>query len=208
MSKATDPAMYESGFERIEGDRYFTDHWITAILLRIISERHQMVETDVIWEPAAGRGDIARVFLDHGYDLVCSDIDISELDSALYQVIQHDFFAEGPIPDIAGQCSVLISNPPYEKGQAEAFLRKALKGGFDLVALLLRSDFSSAKRRMDLFRRNDFAYEMRITKRPRWDWWFREPQPGEGPRHHFSWFVWDKNWSGPSTQFWEHQDGS
>ena len=45
----------EAGFQRIEGDRYFTEPWVTRALLSRVKFY------DPIWEPACGRGDMADV---------------------------------------------------------------------------------------------------------------------------------------------------
>lgn len=187
MAKSDDPALYESGFERIEKDRYWTEPWLTSALLHVLEEEEDPLICR-IWEPAAGRGDIVNVLLDNGYDAFASDIDLSEFDPNTCPCEVADFLAETTAAP-SDACAI-ITNPPYDK--AEKFVRRAVNTpNIYFVAMLLRSEFAAAKGRMDLFTvESGFAYEIKLTTRPRWDWWFRE-KPEAGPRHNFSWFVWD-----------------
>jgi hypothetical protein len=76
---------------------------------------------------------------------------------------------------------------------SERFVRTALSYETK-VAMLLRSEFASAGGRDDLFcDEAGYAFEVKLTSRPRWDWWFRD-KPKSSPRHNYSWFVWDKEW--------------
>jgi predicted RNA methylase len=210
VSIQNDRALYESDYERNENERYFTEGWVTRALVKHLPD---YVLQGKIWEPAAGRGDMAGVLMDQGCDVECSDIDMTEfnLDPGIGRVM--DFLKEPVDFAWSEEYSAIITNPPYGGGKvkyegksmepAEAFVRKALDTGIPYVAMVLRSEFSSASGRMDLFRPGmGFAYEIVLTTRPRWDWWFRD-KPKSSPRHNFSIFVWDREWEGPSTQFWE-----
>lgn len=212
MAVKDDPALYSSNYERNENERYFTEPWVTRALLKHLPA---YVGEGRIWEPAAGRGDMAGVLRDQGYDVFCSDIDMSEyayeIGPGQGEVI--DFLAEPYSFEWPEEFTAIITNPPYGGGKvsfegrkmepAEAFVRKAINTGVPYVAMVLRSEFNSAGRRTDLFEPGmGFAHEIVLTKRPRWDWWFRD-KPEASPRHNFSIFVWDKKWHGPSTQYWE-----
>lgn len=209
MSAENDPALYQSGFERIAKDRYFTDSWVTDAFLRRTSDR--LLEPGVVvWEPAAGRGDMASVLIDRGIQVIASDIDLSEFDHGLcpwadmnFVTGEIGFEADG---FDASKATAIVTNPPYNL--AEEFTRRALAmDRIDFVALLLRSEFDSAGGRVDLFDGHPaWAYEIALTTRPRWDWWFRE-KPEASPRHNFSWFVWDRKYPAADnprrTKFWE-----
>lgn len=203
MAQSDDPALYSSGFERFAKDRYWTHPWLTNVLLRHVNMQER---PGIVWEPAAGRGDIANVLLDHGLDVFASDIDLSEFDGSLCECANLDFLDhssedfDGDFdPDLMGLTSV-ITNPPYDK--AVDFCRKALEfENIRLVAMLLRAEFGYASSRVDLFTEQPFAFEIKLTTRPRWDWWFRD-RPEASPRHNFSWFVWDRDWQAPPTIYW------
>lgn len=205
-----DPALYESGYDRRENERYFTHPWITNALIKHMPE---YLLSEKIWEPAAGRGDMAGVLMDHGYEVFASDIDISEYAHGFDSAAEMDFLGDVPL-DMLFEFKAVITNPPYGGGKvdyrdrkvepSEAFVRKALDIGMDYVAMVLRSEFNSAAGRVDLFTAPEygFAHEIVLTTRPRWDWWYAE-EAKASPRHNFSIFVWDRRWNKPPTQFWE-----
>lgn len=197
MSKENDPALYESGFERQPKDRYWTEHWVTSALLR------RLDPPDMVWEPAAGRGDIVRVLQDHGCDVFASDVDMSEFDAGLCDCEEMDFFSL-PTNFDRYDLTAIITNPPYDK--AQQFIERSFEMDVDTIAVLLRSEFKSAGGRTwmfeDGFQDRLFAYEVVLTSRPRWDWWFRD-KPIASPRHNFSWFVWERGRTEPCTTYWE-----
>jgi hypothetical protein len=209
MSVQTDPALYSSNFERIENERYFTEHWVTKALIPFVPP---YVMDRIVWEPSCGRGDITQVLQEEGFDTFSSDIDISEFNHDLGKGREHDFLTSPFDFAMVEEYSAIITNPPYgkdapgEPSLSDKFVQHALDLQIDLVAMLLRAEFNSAGKRVDLFDRskNPFAFEVVLTSRPRWDWWFEKAadEPNHGPRHNFSWFVWDRRWEGPSTQFW------
>ena len=182
MSKASDPSLYESNYERTILDRYWTDPWITRALL----EHHPI--GGIVWEPAAGRGDMSKVFLATGRKVIATDIDSSEYD-ALDNVCGELDFLNGAFQKHTW-IDAIVTNPPFNK-KAQQFVERALEYDVMTVAMLLRSEFRSGKTRRHLF--GDcpmYAGEIVLTSRPRWDWWFRD-KPKASPRHNFSWFVWD-----------------
>jgi hypothetical protein len=189
MSNKTDPALYASEFERNEGDRYWTGPSEAAAIARRVPD---YVKT--VWEPCAGRGDLARVIKDYGFDVFASDIDPSEFDTTIGPVEKTDFLGD-TVPGffIDEKIDAIITNPPFGK-EAEACVRKALSyDNIDYVAFFLRSEWKHGSRRFDLFNdpKYNFSKEIVLTWRPRWDWWFRD-KPEASPRHNFSWLVWDR----------------
>jgi hypothetical protein len=91
-------------------DLYETPPVATEALLRVETLPQR------IWEPAAGRGAVARVLRQAGHAVTASDlIDYGELDFV------RDFLAESKMP--AG-CAAIVTNPPYQI--ANEFARHAL----------------------------------------------------------------------------------
>ena len=69
-----------------------------------------------VWEPACGEGHIAKVLTNSGYDVVATDlVDYGFGDPG------RDFLAEN-----VALAKHVITNPPYGKGLADAFVRHAL----------------------------------------------------------------------------------
>lgn len=206
MSKASDPALYESGFDRIPKDRYWTENWLTQILLR----RFDLSGLPKpIWEPCAGRGDMVKALQDNGCNVFASDIDMSEFDAGECKAVQSDFLKE-PVPAelLKTGFSAIVTNPPYDR--AEEVIWRALELEPEIVAMLLRSEFNQADGRSAMFKDPQymFAAEIVVTTRPRWDWFFRD-KPVASPRHGFSWFVWDRGqFEYHPTQFWEGKEAA
>lgn len=205
MSKKSDPAKYESKFARVAGDRYFTEPWITEMLL----DNLRLPQGSHIWEPAAGRGDMAKVMKQKGYKVFCTDVDVTELHKDFIHPHCSHNFLEHTLLQAGNPFIAIITNPPYFKkdrvSMAEHFVRKALSyDNVPLVAMLMRSEFMHVPSRKDLFdRRAGFALELLLPTRPRWDWWFRD-KPVAQPRHAYSWFVWDRTWGKlPTFKFGE-----
>lgn len=202
MPKDTDPAFYESNFERMTGDRYWTQPWLTSALLEMVDV------PGVIWEPAAGRGDISKVLEDFGRVVVCSDVDMSECEPHKEDFVA-DFLSQNTPPSFGTLTPVegIVTNPPYNvpRGIAVDFARHALSllrqdNGLNFVAMLMRSEFCNARTRRDLFGEcREYTTQVVLTSRPRWDWWFRD-KPIASPRHNFSWFVWERDGGGPASQ--------
>lgn len=200
-----------SAYERRKHEQYFTQPWCTRALMKVAPvERLRKMP---VWEPSAGRGDITRVLQENEIDVFNSDIDTSNFNSDLGSIEKLDFLSVVPTLEIAENYSGIIMNPPYGGARvpwngrkiymAEAFIRQALETGVDYVAAFLRTDFNHSAGRVDLWGK-PFAYEVAMLSCPRWDWWYIDevdPWDIKSPMHNYSWFVWDRLWTGPSTQF-------
>lgn len=188
--KNPDSAMRESGFMRVEGDRYWTEPWVTKALLSCVKFR------GMIWEPACGRGDMANVLAEAGYRVMAGDIAGTRL--GCKYAYQADFLTHTSPGD--GLFSV-VTNPPYT--HAAAFITKALElteRASGMVAMLLRNEYDCAALRRGLFECESFAAKLVLTKRPRWADGIG--QHSASPRHNFSWFLWDHHHSGPARIEW------
>lgn len=176
-----------TSWERLVNDAYFTHPDCTRALLTAVSFRGP------VFEPACGRGDMARVLIDSGYRVRCADLHRYEID--LPVVFGLDFLRAGRPSGVLA----IASNPPYS--DAEKFVRHAIElmrpvGG--QVAMLLRDEFFSAWGRADLFDRPPFAAKLNLRFRPYWDWWL-PPDPSRrrySPRVPYAWGFWDWRWRG------------
>lgn len=174
-----------SGYERIEGDRYFTPPWPVEALLSVESFAGKCLD------PCAGGWDIVRTLRSKGLDAEGFDI---HPDSPVVR----DFLPFGALGEIeATFYPNLITNPPYgQQGRlAVKFIEHALHvtkpiGG--KVAMLLRVDFDSANGRRPIFGDHPaFAAKYTLTKRIRWE---NLPQSASGPTENHAWYIWS----------WEH----
>lgn len=207
MSKS-DPQMIASGYERNRLDRYWTHPWMTNELFRLVGKRY--IPT-YVWEPAAGRGDMSQAIIDNGHFCYSTDIDMSEY-AADRPGGSHErsFLDEYELPvywdnhdqGLSTPVGAIVTNPPYNdpwKGIADDFIRHGLSffdDGIDFMAMLLRSEFRSAKGRRDMFGSCDhYLGEIVLTTRPRWDYGDPDAPEKASPRHNFSWFMWKRDWS-------------
>lgn len=201
--------MIGSGQARIVNDAYFTiEPWITKVLAKEL-KRYDLA---AVWEPAAGAGHMVDVLLDYSpvyaTDLNeyphfkgCSD----------YSFEQHDFLKpeafDAKLSELAHggfPLEGIITNPPYQKGVCEAFVRQAVAyldrpgSTIQVVAMLLRHEWDAAAGRADLFRNNiHFTQKIVLTSRPRWI------MNTEGsPRFSYAWYVWSRHHHGAPTIIW------
>ncbi len=176
-----------SRFKRFDRDEYFTIDagWIIPALCSAVQ-----VEGPIL-EPCAGRGHMVHELRALGFVVRGAD---------LYA------YANSLVPDIKTGANVLdlkslagyrfiVTNLPYREQAAilAHLLPVAARDGVR-VAVLARSEWSSAASRRELIHENaQFAGEVRLTKRPVW------VRPAiASPRHWFSWFVWSLKPRAPS----------
>lgn len=159
-----------SAIGRREADFYPTPPEVTVALLNFL----HLPENTVIWEPAAGEGDMLETFKACGYG-GSFGTDISQ---------GFDFLS----PDIFNRLFVgfdwIITNPPF--ALAEEFIRKAASLGKPF-AFLVKSQFWHAKRRLPLFEEFPPSYILPLTWRP--DFFFKDDHGGS-PLMDVMWCVW------------------
>lgn len=141
-----------------------------------------------VWEPAVGKGKMAKVLQKHGADVYGSDI----WDYGCgYDVA--DFLLTWVNPDQRD----IVTNPPFAEDLADKFIEHALIltqpfGG--RVAMLLRNEFDCAASRRNIFGKPPFATKIVLLKRPRWI----DDSTGS-PRHNYAWYIWDWSWGKEPT---------
>jgi hypothetical protein len=142
-----------------------------------------------IWEPAAGRGAIAKVLREHGHDVVATDL----VDYGVHgQLGGRDFLMESRLPE---GIEAILTNPPFQC--ANEFVGHAL----DLcprVIMLLRLAFFESVRRTRILENRGLArvhvFRKRLPMMHRDGWEGRRGNSGMA----FAWFVWDRAHIGPA----------
>jgi predicted RNA methylase len=175
---------HENGYARVERDGYPTPSWCARALAE-----HVRLEGLRIWEPAAGSGHLARGLESAGARVFASDVDAHPgLDA------QFDFLMAG-LPAGLRQYDGCVTNPPWGQGNrlAVAFIESGLhriasNGGF--LALLLPTDFDSARTRLHLFHDARFVARISLTSRP--VWFERTDGMKAAPKENCAWFVWQR----------------
>jgi hypothetical protein len=171
-------------FARVERDCYPTPAWCARALAE-----HVHVEGLRVWECAAGAGQLARALESLGARVFASDIDPHpDLDA------QFDFLTPG-LPAGLKHFDAIITNSPWGKGNrlAVAFIEAGLQrianhGGF--LALLLPTDFDSARSRLHLFHDSRFIARISLTSRP--VWFERTDGVRASPKENTTWFCWSR----------------
>lgn len=129
-----------------------------------------------VWEPACGRGRMARVLQAAGYDVTASDL----IDRG-YGCGGVDFLTTRNLG-----APVIITNPPYGP-LVEAFIRHAYALGAGYLALLVKADFFQAAGKAA---RHLLFSELPPTRIHPLGW--RLDWTGEGrPVMNCVWLVWD-----------------
>lgn len=169
-----------SGYAPQPNELYETPYWAVSALLRQMPD----VTGLSIWEPAAGNHRIVDMLRFAGANVTTSDI-------ATYQR-QHDYifdFINSLPPNIVLPFDMLITNPPYGKGNklAVQFARNALACCIGWVALLLTAKFDWGSTRVDLFRDNN-RWHKKIVLIDRL-LWFDGPKAKDGTEDH-AWYIW------------------
>jgi hypothetical protein len=181
-----DPAMGNSGYERIENDFYPTPAWMSYGLIDLFSRRDDIdspirFDSDW-WEPACGEGHIVEV----AKGAIKGTIHATDLVYRGYGTGGVDFLAQEKAPH---GVEMIWTNPPYGD-LAEKFVIKALdlmKPVNGSVIMLMRNEYDCSKKRMKLFRNHPAYFGKAVsTTRPRWI----EGSTGS-PRHNYSWYLWD-----------------
>jgi hypothetical protein len=165
-------------------DLYETPPCAVEALLRVERLPHW------VWEPAAGRGAIARVLRDRGHAVIASDI--SDYGFPLH--FRADFLSATKVP--AGvEC--VLTNPPFQV--ITEFVAHPLDLCPRKVIVLARLAFLESERRTAILERRGLArvhvFRNRLPMMHRDSW--------TGPRASsaiaFAWFVFDRDHCGPTT---------
>jgi hypothetical protein len=142
----------------------------------------------VVWEPAAGRGAIARVLMAAGHTVYASDWGCYGFGLGGLDFLHADATPEG--------CSAIVTNPPYKI--ANAFVRHAI-ALCPIVMMLMRLAFLESEGRRDILDESCLArvhvFRNRLPMLHRDGW--------TGNRNSssicFAWFVWERGYVGHPT---------
>lgn len=162
--------------KRRELDFYPTPPEVTHALM---NQSHYKFDMLTIWEPACGSGHMSKVLEQHGHYVYSSDID-------------KNYDGADDIDFLSVDCKMfdaIITNPPFIL--AEEFIRHSLSQA-PIVAMLLKSQYWHAKKRMSLFNEFPPAYVLPLSWRP--DFLFDQRKPGDkvNPPMEVAWSLWIK----------------
>lgn len=159
--------------KRTDADFYPTPYEVTVALLNKL----QLNSTTRIWEPACGEGHMVKEIKAAGYSVESTDL----FDRG-YGEHGIDFTKQTD----NRECQWMITNPPFS--EAEAFIETAASMSLDGFALLVKSQYWHAKKRIPLFKKYRPSMVLPLTWRP--DFMFGER--GGAPTMEVLWTVWMK----------------
>ena len=159
--------------DRQKNDFYPTPPEVTIALMDFLDLNSDLK----VWEPACGNGAMSEVIKTYGHTVHSTDL---RLDNG-YGIGGMDFL-NLPNTLYKGLFDVIITNPPFNL--AEEFILKALDKA-PIVAMVLKSQYWHAKKRVDLFRENTPAFILPMTWRP-------DFLGGGSPTMDCIWTVWIK----------------
>lgn len=144
-------------------DFYPTPPEVTIALMDFLK-----LDPMIIWEPACGSGAMSNILKEYGHTVI--ETDIATGNDYLYT---------------KGTADAIITNPPFNL--SEQFITKALTES-NIVAMVLKSQYWHAKKRLDLFSKNPPTYILPLTWRPD----FMNGERGGSPTMEVIWTVWIK----------------
>lgn len=154
-----------TAYKRVNSDFYPTPPEATIALMKFLD----LPKDSVIWEPASGDGHMANVMKNMGYTVKESDIRYGD------DFLICPFF----------ECDWIITNPPFSI--SEQFIKRCFEHKRPF-ALLLKSQYWHAKKRLNLFQETHPSYILPLTWRPD----FCIGNRGSGsPLMDVMWVVWD-----------------
>ena len=159
----------KSAKDRSPTDFYPTPANVTIALLKYLNIPKDLV----IWEPACGKGHMAEVMKNRGYEVIATDLnDFGYGESGI------DFLGNRQV-----QCDWIITNPPFSL--SVNFISKCVGSGKPF-ALLLKSQYWHAKNKTKIF--NSFKPKLILPLTWRPDFLFKGK--GGRPTMECLWTVW------------------
>lgn len=158
---------------RKASDLYPTPPEVTVALMDFL----KLPKNTTVWEPAAGEGDMVKAIRACGYGSSFGT-DVSE---------GFDFLSPDVFTRLLAGFDWIITNPPFSL--AEDFIRRAAEIQKPF-AMLLKSQYWHAAKRMALFEEIPPSYVLPLTWRP--DFLFKERggKKGASPLMDVMWCVW------------------
>lgn len=155
-----------AGGKRAESDFYPTPPDVTEALLRFLD----LPPYTCVWEPACGDGHMSKVMMQHDLVVIESDLKYGQ-----------DFLT---LEDV--DCDWIITNPPFSI--ADKFVERCIASGKPF-ALLLKSQYWHAKKRLSIFREHPPTFVCPLTWRP--DFLF-EQDGNHKPLMDVMWVIWER----------------
>ena len=201
-------AVQSHKWDRHPHDYYTENRWCSVRLF----EEH-LFGNGIVYDPACGSGRILDAATAIGYHAIGTDL----VSRSRHCLLETDFLdPEFPANFFADDVNI-VSNPPFQLCQHKskpapyAFIRRALDliGPDHACALLLPATWMNADKTSRFLEETGLTHVYVLTPRPA-----MPPgtmieagfQPGGG-KIDFSWYIWDRAYTGPRQLLFLHRDG-
>ena len=180
--------------EIVENQRHPEDFYPThPVITQMLLDREELDGT--IWEPACGRGDMSQVFIDRGYDVLSTDL----IDRG-YGEGGVDFLDDDQISRF-GAVDNIITNPPFKF--TLDFVLQAKKIARKKICIFNKTSFLGSPSRYEMWKDKDFPLKTMYQFSGRLVFGKNEIlDQSQGGMLLFSWFVFEKGYTGKPTIDW------
>lgn len=162
------------------------DYYPTApIATKCLFSRYNNYIPKTVWEPAAGRGWIAKEIENTGRQCIATDL--YKYDNPLVNITFDVDYLTSPT-----RANAIITNPPYKNGLAQKFVEKAISET-DFCAFFLRLTFMEGMSRYNLFDKHPpsvMVFSSRINCQEEK---FGSLKGEIGGMVAYAWFIWGKD---------------
>lgn len=168
---------------REKDDFYPTPPYATEALL----EREKFRGN--IWEPACGEGDMSKVLIGRGYQVISTDL----VDRG---------YGEGGVDFLQTEKVVgnITTNPPYRL--ALDFVLHAKKCARHKIAMFLKTVFLESEARYEMFQDEEFPLKCMYQFSKRVSLYRNGKKMKNSGMISYAWFVWDKLYTGKPYIEW------
>lgn len=175
--------------ERAEYDYYATEPRAVELLL----EQEEFAPT--IWEPACGEGHISKVLMEHGYQVLSTDL----IDRGFGEHAPLDFLT-CTAPPINHPYDI-ITNPPYKYAMEFAEKSIELMADGQKVAMFLKLTFMESKKRKVFFRKYP-PHTVYVSSERLMCGFNGQFKENSGRAIAYAWYVWEKGFKGDPVIRW------
>ena len=187
--KILSPLGYNKNRERVQNDFYSTEPQAIDYLLQC-----ETFNTN-IWECAVGNGNLANRLVEHGYNVVGSDI----IDRGYQNTLILDFMTVKNKPSSIGGPVDIITNPPYK--YVTEFVNQAYRLADRKVAMFLKIQFLETKKRYEQIFDSIPPKSVNIFVK-RIPCYRNDVRDDKGSAVCYAWFIWDKQYHDDTVVNW------
>ena len=179
--------------ERQKNDYYATDPQAFKDFLWAFQDRDQEELDRMIWEPACGEGNLAKLLMKRGHIVLATD----KIDRDFGNV--HDFLENKDRLEWRGD---IITNPPYKGNMDIEFVKRSLDkvSPGKWVIMLFKVQFLASKKRYFLFQNLPPKYIYIHSSRIKI--WKNNEDDGGSNALDYAWYVWKKGYQGDTVTRW------